>query len=96
MKRTLLTIAVLTLAYVAISALSVHHFASVQHHVSSHSSHVRIAEDDPRWNCETMGDHVCGSVNVETYREGSHTFVRVWDEHNRLVFGPSYVEGFER
>lgn len=23
----------------------------------------RIEEDDPRWNCKTMGNHVCGKGN---------------------------------
>lgn len=93
MRRYLLTccfVIIVALVNVALLARS-SHVRSVQHPVSPH-----ITEDDPRWNCETMGDHVCGTVNVETYREGTHTFVRVWDEHGRLVFGPSYVEGFER
>ncbi|WP_263729976.1 hypothetical protein [Cellulomonas sp. SG140] len=24
----------------------------------------RIEEDDPRWDCRTMGNHVCGPVQV--------------------------------
>jgi hypothetical protein len=29
--------------------------------VSSSGNHVqRIEEDDPRWDCRTMGNHVCG------------------------------------
>lgn len=23
--------------------------------------HNRIQEDDPRWNCHTMGNHICGT-----------------------------------
>lgn len=53
-------------------------------------------EDDPCWNCETMGNKVCGEVNVEIYREGAHQWVRIWDTHNRLVFGPVWIEGVER
>jgi hypothetical protein len=26
-----------------------------------HSAH-RITEDDPRWDCRTMGNHVCGTA----------------------------------
>lgn len=54
------------------------------------------SESDPCWNCETMGNNVCGRVNVELYEDGyGDRWVRVWDEHNRLVFGPVLIEGVE-
>lgn len=56
----------------------------------------QVQEDEPNWNCETMGNKVCGSVNVEVYPEGEDQFIRIWDEHNRLVFGPVLLEGVER
>lgn len=49
-------------------------------------------EDDPCWNCETMGNKVCGTVNAEIYRQGSHDWIRIWDERGRLVFGPVYLQ----
>lgn len=54
-----------------------------------------VSEDDPSFDCETMGNHVCGRVNVETYPSGNETFVRVWDERGRLVLGPLPLERFE-
>lgn len=49
-------------------------------------------EDEACWDCETMGNGVCGAVNVETWTDGSGSWVRVWDERGRLVFGPVLID----
>lgn len=57
-----------------------------------------IQEDSPLWNCETMGNLVCGPVTAEVFWTLDHTalFIQMWDTHNRIVFGPVLLEGFGR
>jgi hypothetical protein len=45
-------------------------------------------EDDPCWDCETMGDRICGPVHVEAWGPPEYGWVQVRDGHGRLVFGP--------
>lgn len=51
-----------------------------------------VQEDDPAWDCETMGNLVCGPVEVNLYTRGAYTYVEVWDAHNRRITGPVQVE----
>lgn len=74
---------------------------AAQAHTRHHRHHTVCQEDQACWNCETMGNKVCGRVNVEIWSERNpytledSTWVRIWDEHNRVVFGPTLVEKFE-
>lgn len=53
-------------------------------------------EDQKCWDCETLGNKVCGPVNVELFPNADGTrMVRVWDSHNRVVFGPVLLERIE-
>ena len=50
-------------------------------------------EDQSCWNCETMGNKICGAVTVE---QMPHGFIEVWDSHDRVVFGPVLLERIEK
>lgn len=44
----------------------------------------RITEDDPRWDCRTMGNHICGPRNTEGRPDGCYSngrLVIAWTNH---------------
>lgn len=41
--------------------------------VQSVASHGVIEEDDPRWDCRTMGNRVCGPDNAQDVPAGDYT-----------------------
>jgi hypothetical protein len=43
--------------------------------VLASSSSSRIEEDDPRWDCRTMGDHYCGPGNDQGVPQGTYVTV---------------------
>jgi hypothetical protein len=78
-----------------VAVMSMLRGSTVTHQPPQHPATAPCQEDQPCWNCETMGNHVCGRVNVELYDDHGKQWVRVWDEHNRIVFGPNLVESIE-
>jgi hypothetical protein len=40
------------------------------------STSTRIWEDDPRWDCRTMGNHYCGPDNSQGVPPGTYVTIR--------------------
>lgn len=45
--------------------------SSTYHYGSESEPYLLITEDNPRWNCHTMGNRDCGPVHTHT-SEGGH------------------------
>lgn len=43
-----------------------------------------IMEDDPRWDCETMGNRICGPVHLHINADNSWC---VWDQDEPIACG---------
>lgn len=39
----------------------------------AHGTPTRITEDDPRWNCTTMGNRICGPNNANGVTAGCYS-----------------------
>jgi hypothetical protein len=46
-----------------------HHSAPVATRPAQGPAAPRVPEDDPRWNCATMGGHRCGQTTPTSFRE---------------------------
>lgn len=51
-----------------------------------------VAEDDPGWDCETMGNGVCGPVTI-TYTDGGYAVVTGAEGEPIAVVPPDRIDG---
>ena len=58
------------------------------YHNKTDAPQERIEEDDPRWDCRTMGNKICGPTNAAAYDAGqslAERFLNDDEVHDNLI-----------
>lgn len=85
MRRILGTVAVVLFVYAAFAASIFSVYTLITVYTDDPND---CSEDEMCWDCETMGNQVCGRVTDHYTYIGDNMFIEIHDERGRVVFGP--------